>query len=196
MLILGDLRVGRCRQQHHHRGRAQHSHDALLMRRSTLPFRKDTTGQTAPPSTPTIAFWSTRVNALKSGRTCRISAIASNRPRSDRIWCSRRVRAPWRSRLISIAAGAYQRPLPEAPDHGPQVRHFQAMAAAFDQSPAPVFPSPQWPLQCADNNNGRGTGVHATTATSGRIWHRGRKARAWRGLCAMGNGSQSVDRGF
>jgi uncharacterized protein (TIGR00369 family) len=41
-----------------------------------------------------------------------------------------------------------------------------------------VFPSPQWPLQCADNNNGRGTGVHATAATSRRIWHRGRKAGA------------------
>src|SRR5437867_652692 len=42
--------------------------------------------------------------------------------------------------------------------------------------------------------SGGETGVHAATARSNGIRHRGGQARAWRGICALGDGSQSLDR--
>ena len=54
---------------------------------------------------------------------------------------------------------------------------------------------PNGPLRMRGETIGTArNGIHAA-ATDRGIRHRGSKARAWRGVCAMGHGSQSVDRG-
>ena len=115
-----------------------------LLLRGLLSSRPYITAQTEPPSTGALPR-----HGLKTDRTCRILAIAPNRPRSDRIWCSHRAQGPSRS-------GSTTRTHPAEHDAPPASDHRDPSglkSLAFSSRTMPDFFSHRCALQCSGRSS-------------------------------------------